>query len=208
MQAEKRALSDGGVSLAKFLNYYGNFLGANQRTVDKIEFDFQEDRIPLYGYADRLEQKDIDKEVIKELDAAIRSSNTEWDQKVEEYGSLFGYMMPNSTGTRVKALQEVLPALENAKNIIFAQELGLKVNMDPIKAALPAANNNQVNYYSEDVRMACKSPKPIWESLRIIASHQYHGVSFYRADNDKDSLKLIPRVTPVSVGSSYNQTQQ
>ena len=208
MQAEKRALSDGGVSLAKFLNYYGNFLGANQRTVDKIEFDFREERTPLYGYADRLEQKDTNKEVIKELDAAIRSSNSAWDQKVDEYGSLFGYMMPNSTGTRVKALQEVLPALENAKNIIFAQELGLEINMDPVKAALPAANNNQINYYSEDVRMACKSSQPIWESLRIIASHQYHGVSFYRADNDNDSLKLIPRVTPISVGSSYNQTQQ
>ncbi len=208
MNAERRALQDGGVSIAKFLNYYGNFLGANQRTVDKIEFDLQEDRKPLYGYADRLGNKDETKLVIKDLDKAIRTSNDEWDALVSQYGSLFGYMMPNSTGTRVKALQEVLPALENAKNIIFAQELGLETFIDPIQAALPAASDFQTRYYADDVRLAVKATQPLWESLRIIASHQYHGVSFYRADIDRDSLKLIPKVTPIAVGSSYNQTQQ
>lgn len=208
MLAEKRALKDGGISLAKFLNYYGNFLGANQRTIDKIEFDMQKERKPLYGYADRVENKDLDKAVINELDAAIRESDTAWEKKLEEYGSLFGYMMPNSTGIRVKALQEVLPALENAKNILFAQELGLKVSMDPVKAALPIANKNQARCYRDEVISAAKSAKPNWEAFRIIASHQYHGVTFFRADMDKENLTLIPKVRSVSVGSSYNQTQQ
>jgi uncharacterized circularly permuted ATP-grasp superfamily protein len=208
MAAEKRALKGGGLSIAKFLNYYGNFLGANHRSIDKIEFDMQAERTPLYGYADRVENRDIDKVVMKELDQSIRTSNEAWDSSIKEYGSLFGYMMPNSTGTRVKALQEVLPALENAKNILFAEELGLEVGLDAISAALPSASKNQVKYYTEDVLAACKSTTPIWESLRIIASHQYHGVSFYRADHDKNSLVLIPTVGAVAVGSSYNQTQQ
>lgn len=208
MAAEKRALKDGGLSIAKFLNYYGNFLGANHRSVDKIEFDMQAERTPLYGYADRVENKDTEKLVIKDLDNAIRTSNEAWEQEVSAYGSLFGYMMPNSTGTRVKALQEVLPALENAKNILFAQELGLEVGLDAVAAALPSANENQVKYYAEDVIAACKSTDANWESLRVIASHQYHGVSFYRADNDEDSLVLKPTVGAVAVGSSYNQTQQ
>lgn len=208
MLAEKRALKDGGISLAKFLNYYGNFLGANQRTIDKIEFDMQKERKPLYGYADRIENKDTSKEVINELDQAIRTSDGAWEDKLNEFGSLFGYMMPTATGTRVKALQEVLPALENAKNILFAKELGLKIDLCPVQAALPIANERQARYYRNEIIGAAKKAKVDWEALRIIASHQYHGVTFFRADNDRDNLTLIPTVGAVSVGSSYNQTQQ
>lgn len=211
MAAEKRAIKDGGISMAKFLNYYGNFLGANQRTIDKIEFDMGPQRKPLYGYADRVDEAQKGAKfasVMKELDKAIRTSDELWDQTLEKYGSLFSYMMNNSTGIRVKAMQEVLPALENAKNILFAQELGLVVNADAVKAALPTANESQVNYYQDDIHAAVKSPTPNWEALRVIASHQYYGVSFYRADNDNDNLTLIPPVSAIAVGSSYNQTQQ
>lgn len=117
-------------------------------------------------------------------------------------------MTPNNTGTRVKALQEVLPALENAKNILFAQELGLVIPMNAVKAALPSANDAQVEQYSEEIISAVKDVTPNWEALRIIASHQYHGVTFYRADRDEDNLTLVPPVVSVAVGSSYNQTQQ
>ena len=208
MQAEQRALKDGGISAAKFLNYYGNFLGSNQRTLDKIEFSSQKERTPLYGYIDRVLSKDQDKVVMKDLDNAIRKSDDDWESELQKYGSLFGYMMSNSPGTRVKALQEVIPALENAKNILFAQELGLDIDIDPTKAALPSANEEQVNYYKESILEASRSPKANWESLRLIASHQYYGVSFYRADRDEDNLLLIPNVGSVAVGSSYNQTQQ
>jgi uncharacterized circularly permuted ATP-grasp superfamily protein len=208
MEAEKRALKDGGISTAKFLNYYGNFLGSNQRSLDKIEFSSQKERTPLYGYVDRILNKDENKPVVKELDKAIRTNDVEWEKSLTKYGSLFGYMMPNSSGTRVKALQEVIPALENAKNILFAQELGLEVNIDPIKAAMPAANDNQVAYYTDEIIAACKSADANWEALRIIASNQYYGVSFYRADTDADNLMLVPAISAVAVGSSYNQTQQ
>lgn len=145
---------------------------------------------------------------MKELDSAIRSGNSEWDKTLGKYGSLFSYMMNNSTGIRVKAMQEVLPALENAKNIMFAQELGLVVNADAVSAALPTANSAQAKYYRADLYAAVKSAKPNWEALRVIASHQYYGVSFYRADNDEENLTLIPTVRSIAVGSSYNQTQQ
>ncbi|MDP7319761.1 MAG: circularly permuted type 2 ATP-grasp protein [Bacteriovoracaceae bacterium] len=209
MKAEKRALKDGGLSIAKFLNYYGNFLGANNRSVDKIEFDLKINRKTLYGYSDHLYSHDkSDKPIISELDQAIRTSDQAWDQKLDEFGSLLNYIMNSDSGDKVKALQEVLPALENAKNILFAQELGLEINVNPVAAAMPSANANQVKYYEDDIIAACKTSDPIWESLRIIASHQYHGVNFSRGDNDRLSTTLMPRLRAVAMGSSYNQTQQ
>lgn len=208
MLAERRALKDGGISAAKFLNYYGNFLGANQRTVDKIEFEMQQDKAPLYGYADRL-KKDENKIVMKDLVSAYKNADSSaWEYKLNEYGSLLGYIMPGALGIKVKALQEVLPALENAKNIIFAQELGLIVNANPVKAALPAANEAQVEQYARDIYLACKKPAAQWESLRVIASNQYHGISFHREDSEENNLTLKPSPKAVAVGSSYNQTQQ
>lgn len=207
MEAEKRALKDGGLSFAKSLNYYGNFLGANNRSVDTIQFDMNAERKPLYGYMDRM-QEHPNAPIIRELKAALRSSDAEWDKKLTQYGSVLGYMTPNTAGTRVKALQEALPALENAKNILFATELGLQVGHDPVQAAMPASNNTQVNQYGDLVISAAKEPKANWEALRVIASHQYHGITFCRADKEEDNLTLIPQVGSVAMGASYNQTQQ
>ncbi len=208
MKAEKRALKDGGLSIAKFLNYYGNFLGANNRSVDKIEFDLKINRKTLYGYSAHLSHEETQKPIISELDQAIRTSDHAWDQKLDEFGSLLNYIMNSDSGDKVKALQEVLPALENAKNILFAQDLGLEIDVNPVAAAMPSANANQVKYYEDDIIAACKTSAPIWESLRIIASHQYHGVNFSRGDNDRLSTTLMPRLRAVAIGSSYNQTQQ
>jgi len=205
MLAEKRAVKDGGVSLAKFLNYYGNFLGANNRSVDKLQYDLQVERKPLYGYADKAFLKTP---VINELRRSLRTSNSNWELTLQKYGSLLGYMMPNSTATRVKALQEVLPALENAKNITFAKELGLDIKMNAVRAALPASNENQVEQYKSIVLKAVKNASRDWEALRVIASHQYHGITFTRADREDLNLTLEPMTSSVAVGQSYNQTQQ
>lgn len=205
MAAEKRAIKDGGVSLAKFLNYYGNFLGANNRSVDKLQYDLQVERKPLYGYADKCGLKTT---VINELKRSLKESDAAWENKLNEYGSLLGYMFPTSAATKVKALQEVLPALENAKNITFAQEIGLDIKMDAVLAALPASNSNQVEQYREVILNAVKNPNKDWEALRVIASHQYHGITFTRADREEENLTLEPISTSVAVGQSYNQTQQ
>lgn len=207
MRAEKNALAGGDISLAKFLNYYGNFLGANQRTVESMNSDMASTRKPLYGYVDLLINHK-DSEIVKVLDEAIRSGDAAWEEKLSEFGSLFSYVMANNTGTRVKALQEVLPALENAKNILFAQELGLEVSMNAVQAAMPTANESQVAEYMTELIATAYSPNPNWEGMRIIASHQYYGVSFNRAEKPENNLKLVPQVTAVSVGNSYNQTQQ
>ena len=207
MEAEERALKDGGVSIAKFINYYGNFLGANQRTVDAINFDMQPDRVNLYGYTDR-SIIDFNNKIITDLRNALNESTQKWDDTVKSYGSLFGYMMPNSPGTRVKALQEVLPALENAKNISFAKELGLEIDICEVKSALPAANKNQVKQNMTLIKRALKSAQINWEALRVIANHQYYGVSFNRADIESKNLTLTPQASTVQVGNSYNQTQQ
>lgn len=207
MQAEKRAIKDGGVSAAKFLNYYGNFLGANKRTVDSINVHMQVERKPLYGFADRI-IPDYSSPIITDLRKSLNRGDASWERKLNRYGSLFGYMMPNAAGTRVKALQEVLPALENAKNILFAKQLGLVINIDEVQSALPSANSKQIEYYRSIITTAVMSSEVNWEALRVIANHQYHGVSFSRADRDEDNLTLIPTVTTVAVGSSYNQTQQ
>ncbi len=208
MLAEKRALKDGGLSAAKFLNYYGNFLGANKRTLDAdSNFDMKAERKPLYGYADKLGQSP-ESMVIRELRMSLKRGDLTWEKKLNKYGSLFGYMMPNAAATRVKALQEVIPALENAKNITFATELGLEINLDAVMSAMPAANKSQINEYRGLVMKAVRSATADWEALRIIATHQYHGVSFHRAERDFENLKLKPTVATINVGGSYNQTQQ
>jgi hypothetical protein len=33
-------------------------------------------------------------------------------------------------------------------------------------------------------------------------------VNFFRADKDDNNLRLVPNLGSISVGSSYNQTQQ
>lgn len=207
MSAEARAIKDGGLSSAKFLNYYGNFLGANRRTVDAINFNMQAERKPLYGYTDRLLQ-DFSSPIISELRSSLAKGDLNWEKKLNKYGSLFGYMMPNAAGTRVKALQEVLPTLENAKNITFAKELGLEINVDAVMSAMPAANTAQLKAYTPTIMAAVNKAEVDWEALRVIANHQFHGITFYRADREEDNLSLKPAITTVNVGSSYNQTQQ
>lgn len=207
MNNEKNAIKDGGLSAAKFLNYYGNFLGANKRTLDSINFNMQQERRPLYGYVDRY-IKDVNRPIIRELRKALATSDQAWSDTLDIYGSLYGYMMPTSCATKVKALQEVLPALENAKNILFAKELGLEIFIDPISSALPVANEEQRNRYGSMILLAASNPEINWEALRIIASHQYHGIIFNRSDREENNLTLTPLTSAISMGQSYNQTQQ
>jgi hypothetical protein len=54
-----------------------------------------------------------------EIRSGINQSREAYEQILNKYGSLFGYMMPNSNQVKVKALQEIIPALENAKNILL-----------------------------------------------------------------------------------------
>ncbi|MGE3608068.1 MAG: circularly permuted type 2 ATP-grasp protein [Bacteriovoracaceae bacterium] len=204
---EAKALSDGAIAQAYFLNFYGNFLGISAASLEGLSVDISVERQPLYGLADRIVPYFFSK-VITEIRDAINTSQEKYESMLNKYGSIFGYMMPNSNQVKVKALQEIIPALENAKNILFAKELGLEINWDEIRSALPSANEIQLQNYAPKIMKAIKKASPDYEALTVIGNHQFHGVSFARKINLSESITLRPILSTISLGNSYNQTQQ
>jgi len=204
---EAQALSDGAIAQAYFLNFYGNFLGVSNASLENLSLDIAVERQPLYGLADRMVPHFFS-EVVSEIRTSINQGGEAYNNVLNKYGSLFGYMMPNSAQVRVKALQEILPALENAKNIRFAKELGLLVDWDEVRSALPAANDAQVKMYAPKIERAIKSAKIDYQALIAIGNHQFYGVSFGQKIPARETLRLRPILGVVSLGSSYNQTQQ
>lgn len=204
---EARALSDGAIAQAYFLNFYGNFLGVSAASLEGLSLDISVERQPLYGLADRIVPYFFS-DLITEIRNGINGSTEEYDAVLSKYGSLFGYMMPNSNQVKVKALQEVLPALENAKNIRFAKELGLDIPWDEIRSALPSANEAQIRTYGPKILKAITKAKPDYEALTAIGNHQFYGVSFARKLDLTRSITLRPILSTISLGNSYNQTQQ
>ena len=204
---EAKALSDGAIAQAYFLNFYGNFLGVSAASLEGLSVDISVERQPLYGLADRIVPYFFSN-LITEIRNGINSSREEYDAVLNKYGSLFGYMMPNSNQVKVKALQEVIPALENAKNILFAKELGLEIAWDEIRSALPSANNQQIKINASKIMRAIKKARPDYEALTAIGNHQFYGVSFARKLDLSRSITLRPILSTISLGNSYNQTQQ
>jgi hypothetical protein len=204
---EAQALSDGAIAQAYFLNFYGNFLGISNASLENLSVDISVERQPLYGLADRMVPH-FYSGLVTEIRTAINSSREAYETMLNKYGSLFGYMMPNSTQVRVKALQEILPALENAKNIRFAKELGLDVSWDEVRSALPSANVAQLKALAPKIEKGIKTAGVDYEALIAIGNHQFHGVSFGYKIPARETLKLRPILGVVSLGNSYNQTQQ
>ena len=204
---EARALSDGAIAQAYFLNFYGNFLGISAASLEGLSVDISVERQPLYGLADRIIPHFFTK-LITEIRDGINSSCEDYEAVLNKYGSLFGYMMPNSNQVKVKALQEVIPALENAKNIRFAKELGIEINWDEIRSALPNANEQQIKANAPKIIRAIKKALPDYEALTAIGNHQFYGVSFARKLDLSRSITLRPILSTISLGNSYNQTQQ
>jgi uncharacterized circularly permuted ATP-grasp superfamily protein len=204
---EAKALSDGAIAQAYFLNFYGNFLGVSAASLEGLSVDVSLERQPLYGLADRIVPYFFTN-LISEIRDGINASGEDYNSTLEKYGSLFGYMMPNSNQVRVKALQEILPALENAKNIVFAKELGLDISWDEIISALPTANAQQIKINAPKIQRAIKKPRPDYEALTTIGNHQFYGVSFPRKLEMDKSISLRPILSTISLGNSYNQTQQ
>ena len=204
---EAKALSDGAIAQAYFLNFYGNFLGVSAASLEGLSVDISVERQPLYGLADRIVPYFFSK-LITEIRDGINASRETYDEVLNKYGSLFGYMMPNSNQVKVKALQEILPAFENAKNILFAKELGLEIGWDEIRSALPSANDQQIKLHSAKILRAVKKARPDYEALTAIGNHQFYGVSFARKLDLSRTITLRPILSTISLGNSYNQTQQ
>jgi uncharacterized circularly permuted ATP-grasp superfamily protein len=204
---EAKALSDGAIAQAYFLNFYGNFLGVSAASLEGLSVDISVERQPLYGLADRIVPYFFSN-LMTEIRNGINKGQNEYNQVLNKYGSLFGYMMPNSNQVKVKALQEILPALENAKNIVFAKELGLEIEWDEMRSALPSANSHQLKQNNLKIQRAIKSAKPDFEALTTIGNHQFYGVSFARKLDLTKTISLRPILSTISLGNSYNQTQQ
>ncbi len=207
MKLERRAISTSSMNQSLFLNYYGNFLGISSRNLEDLTTGFHINRKPLYGFADILIPY-FNSPLVKDIRESLNSSVQDWHAKLSKYGSNLGYTLPNSPQIRVKALQEILPALENAKNIIFAKEVGLDVPYDEVQSALPTANKAQLKRYKSLIYKAAKSTTVDFETLRVIGNHQYHGVYFPKTSSNGQTLKMMPSLGPVYLGNSYNQTQQ
>jgi hypothetical protein len=207
MDKEAQARSSGELEFARFLNHYGNFLSLAAHTLEKQQSDVAAYRLPLYGLADRIVSQFFTP-VITDIREGLAGSTGIYHKKLDKYGSIFGYMMPVSNVVRVKALREVVPALENAKNILFAKECGLEIPFDEIRSALPTANRVQANRYRGLITRAAQSWQQDFEALRVIASHQYYGVMFHRAEEDRENLTLDPDPAPIYLNNGYNQTEQ
>jgi hypothetical protein len=206
-RSEATALSDGAIAQAYFLNFYGNFLGISAASLEGLSVDISVERQPLYGLADRIVPYFFTN-LITEVRTGINKDRESYEAVLNKYGSLFGYMMPNSNQVKVKALQEVIPALENAKNIRFAKELGLEIEWDEVRSALPSANEAQIRTFGPKILRAVKKAAPDYEALTIIGNHQFYGVSFARKLDVSRSITLRPILSTISLGNSYNQTQQ
>ena len=206
-KSEAKALSDGAIAQAYFLNFYGNFLGVSAASLEGLSVDISVERQPLYGLADRIVPY-FYTPLLTEIRSGINSSREKYEKVLNKYGSLFSYMMPNSNQVKVKALQEIIPALENAKNILFAKEIGLEIKMDEICSAIPSANKAQIKTFGPKIMRAVKKASPDYEALTIIGNHQFYGVSFARKLDVSKSITLKPILSTISLGNSYNQTQQ
>lgn len=207
MRMERSALEQSPLEFARFLNHYGNFLSLAANTMEHYQLSLIENRKPLYGLADRIVSQFFSP-VIQDVHFGLSRSADVYHEKLSKYGSLFGYMMPVGNAIRVKALREVVPALENAKNIIFAKECGLDIQLDEVRSALPTANRNQVRRYRNLITEAARSWKLDFEALRVIASHQYYGVMFSRAEDDQENLTIVTDPGTIYLSTGYNQTQQ
>ena len=206
-EMERVSLEKSALEFARFLNHYGNFLSLAANTMEHYQLSLIENRKPLYGLADRMISQ-FYSPVIQDVRSGLARGTDSYHQKLTKYGSLFGYMMPTANPVRVKALREVVPALENAKNIIFAKECGLDIDLDEVRSALPTANRNQVKRYRSLITEAAKSWNLDFEALRVIASHQYYGVMFSRAEDETENLTIASDPGPVYLNTGYNQTQQ
>lgn len=212
MEDEKKALAAGPLEFAKFLNFFGNYLSMSSGTIESASADIALDRKPIYGLPKCFEKEPPKGSWIADLKRSLKNITTNdlttWNDAVTRFGAVVGYSTLNNSSVKAKALREVIPAIENAKNIRFMKDLGLVINRDEIKAALPSANSYQVERNRELISQSLFTGKLDFEVLRIIANHQYSGILFPKSKDFLNTLTLKPLMSAIYLGGSYNQTQQ
>ena len=204
---ERVALQRGPISFAWFLNSYAHFLNFATNTLEGDRFDVSRFRKPLFGLADRMVSAYFTP-MMTELRTALARGQEAYHQVLDRYGELYGFMMPVSPSIRMKAFKEVVPALENAKNLVFAKECGLRISADEVKSALPIANLAQRERYRNLIRRATQQWRLEPEAIRVIASHQFYGVSFSSGSISDAGVVLEPAPTSIRPQLGYHQTDQ
>lgn len=207
MDLEQKALKEGPAQFARFLHFFGNFLGLAAEKLEDDPSGLAPDRLPVYGFAE-LQTFQWGKNWVAQFGQALLRGTRAWEKQIRRFGSLVGYSTDVASPARVKAIREVIPALENAKNIRFAKDLGLILPLDEVQSSLPTANKAQRERYQETINKAVYSPRLNWETLRVIANHQYSGLRFPRREVAEDNLTLKSPLQTIALGGSYNQTQQ
>jgi hypothetical protein len=209
MEREKSSLSAGPVAFSGFLNFFGNFLGSASGAIEGQTADSMLERKTVFGLGDAIEaSKGLTKTWVRDLRESLTRGPTAWNETVSKFGSVIGYSVDATNHDKIRAIREVIPALENAKNIRFMKDIGLDVTLDEVRSALPNANTAQVARYRDLLDRAINSASLDWEALRVIANHQYPGIRFERQPSPNDNLKLRAALKPIALAGAYNQTQQ
>jgi uncharacterized circularly permuted ATP-grasp superfamily protein len=205
MRIERESLISGPDQFAAFLRDYGVYHAQIGQVRDYGCSGMANARTPLYGLPDRMVSQFFSP-VIRELRFALSQSERHYEQVLTKYGNWFGFMMPSTPAVRVKALREVMPAIENLKNLIFAEECGLDLPIDPVASALPVANRIQRARFRERMYQLAREPRPGRDSLHWVASFQLYGVRFTPFEDDFP--RVLPGTAPIRLGPAYNQTEQ
>jgi hypothetical protein len=216
MKAERQAIAQGPKVHAEFLNFFGNYLALSAKAIDPSKQIALETKKQPHGFVELVELGiSQSKNWVSELFSAYHDSNlsTErWDEMVANWGGTTSFSIDPSVHIQIRALREVIPALENGKNLLFLEQLGLVIHpsivIDPIRSVLPAANSDEVNALRSAVTAAIEAPQLSAEKAALIASYQLHGVRIPHGSLHGDSLCLEYQPQAIVPGTSYNQTQQ
>ena len=198
---EREAIREGGLAFAAFLNDYCNVLVEAVNAREEGGTAAAGLRRPLYGLPDRMVSQFFSP-VIAGIRAGLEASDEAYHRVLDRYGGLLGFMMPVSQALREKALREVDPALENAKNLVFAKECGLRIPVDEVQSVLPAANRVQCERYRARILRAVRGWELDEQTRRVIASHQFHGVRL------RPGAGGWERLEPLRPGRGYHRTIQ
>lgn len=195
---------------SRFANFYSNYLGISSGIIDGGRAKGASLRKPVFGVGSFVGIPG--EHWINSAKEALKRGDQDWNEFLSAYGGWLALSTEPTLAVKVRALRELIPAFENARNLLFAQQVGLELPVDPVRAALPAASTEQVQRLRAGVLAGVeagfsRSGPELSEALRLIASHQYFGVRFSKTEVSAQGVRLKGMIQTISVGESYNQSQ-
>lgn len=196
---EKKSREKGSVDFAKYLNLYGNFLGDSVGAIEKLSENTVFKKSILYGLPDLkpLEEKS---KFVQKLIQAYQNGEQELERLIERNGSTISWMIPENTSLQLKALREVIPCLENIRNLHFAESLGLDFKFDLFQWGVPQATKKELKLLKPLLKKSLENPEFNDEVLYWIAQYQLKGI--------RTPLKLKAKYHAIQMSQSYGSAQQ